>query len=243
MNYALITPRPEAERVSDRVAEQLLEMIANGTVAPGERLPGERQLAQQMGVSRVSVRAALQTLKTRGLLSAVQGGGTRVMAISGQVDCALVQLTRLNYDNLHDLMQMRVGMEEWTARQAAQNAQPEHIAEMDDSLTVMARINTRPAQKNAEDMRFHLAVAKASGSAVYMHMISVLRDILEQSLTTHRIELYASTEDELVLLEQHRAIARAIANRAPDDAARAMRRHLEWVAARYKLQTALAGHA
>src|SRR5262245_54964571 len=58
------------ERVSDRVARELMRLIAEGRLAPGERLPGERELATLMGVSRVSVRAALQQLKARGLLSA-----------------------------------------------------------------------------------------------------------------------------------------------------------------------------
>src|SRR3546814_15526559 len=63
------------ERVSDRVANELLKLIGDGRLTPGERLPGERQLATMMGVSRVPIRAALPQLKEQGLLSAVQGGG------------------------------------------------------------------------------------------------------------------------------------------------------------------------
>ena len=72
------------ERVADRVAQELLRLIAAGKLAPGERLPGERHLAEMMHVSRVSVRAALQQLKTQGFVASVQGGGTRVLAASNQ---------------------------------------------------------------------------------------------------------------------------------------------------------------
>ena len=54
------------KRIADQVADQILEKIADGIFLPGDRLPGERQLAESMKVSRVSVRAALQKLKTRG---------------------------------------------------------------------------------------------------------------------------------------------------------------------------------
>ena len=66
------------ESVSDRVAQELLKLIGSGRLAPGERLPGERQLAEMMNVSRVSIRSALQQLKAQGLVTSVQGGGTRV---------------------------------------------------------------------------------------------------------------------------------------------------------------------
>jgi len=68
------------ERVSERVAQEIMSLIAAGTLTPGERLPGERQLAEMMNVSRVSVRTALQDLKSQGFIVSVQGGGTRVAA-------------------------------------------------------------------------------------------------------------------------------------------------------------------
>ncbi|MCR6631522.1 MAG: winged helix-turn-helix domain-containing protein [Magnetospirillum sp.] len=82
MSAKLPKPSPEPSvshrpgrggRISDRVADSLLARIASGEWTPGQRLPGERQLAEDMGVSRVSVRAALQSLKTQGFVDAVQG--------------------------------------------------------------------------------------------------------------------------------------------------------------------------
>lgn len=69
------TKRPK--RIADQVADQILEKISDGIFLPGDRLPGERQLAESMSVSRVSVRAALQKLKTRGYLRAVQGAARK----------------------------------------------------------------------------------------------------------------------------------------------------------------------
>lgn len=224
----------EPERLSDKVAEQLLAMIANGVLAPGQRLPGERQLAEQMGVSRVSVRAALQRLKTQGFLAAVQGGGTRVIASDATMDPGLTQLVRLNQENLHDLAELRMVMEVWAARRAAVNATPEIVTEMAAILAAMEADNSRGRRKGEDDVRFHLAVAKASGSTIYMHIVSVIRDILRQNVEHHRYDMFDTPKEDALLLGHHRAIYEGIRARDPERAAAAMQEHLTWVVKRYE---------
>jgi len=114
-------PADPRTRVSDRVADRILARIASGEWAVGQRLPGERQLAEDMGVSRVSVRAALQTLKTQGLLDAVQGGGTRVVSTAACMDASLAQLVKANHETLADLAEIRGQIEVWAARRAARD--------------------------------------------------------------------------------------------------------------------------
>lgn len=224
----------QRERVSDRVAQEILRLIASGELAPGERLPGERQLAEMMEVSRVSVRAALQQLKAQGFVSAVQGGGTRVVATADPVDVGLTELVRASADNLNDLAEIRANLEIWAARRAAERATARRLAEICSALETMAD-PARPASfRAADDHAFHLAIAKASGSAVYLHLMSVLGEILEKMFAHTRNELYASESDDRRFLEQHRAIYRAIEAREPDAAARAMRLHLDTVLSRYR---------
>lgn len=221
------------ERVADRIASELLRMISSGELAPGERLPGERQLADMMGVSRVSVRAALQQLKAQGFVTAVQGGGTRITAAADQLDSALARLVRSNRDNLHDLAEVRANLEVWAARRAAERATPEQLAEIERCFAIIMSPD-RPSRAKAEDdLNFHLAIAKASGSAVYMHLMTVLGDILEEMFAFHRHHLYPTEEDDRIFARQHGAIAQAIAAGAEDEAAAAMARHLSTVLARY----------
>src|SRR5690606_13883909 len=127
------------ERVSDRVAAELLKLIADGRITPGERLPGERQLATMIGVSRVSIRAALQQLKEQGLVSAVEGGGTRQLATALEVDPGVTQLIRLNGDNLSDLIAIRSRLEGWAARRAAECATPQQVPELEQLLSQAMR--------------------------------------------------------------------------------------------------------
>ena len=229
---------PDSKGVADRVASELIDMIAGGDWAPGQRLPGERALAEQMNVSRVSVRAALQRLKTQGFVTAVQGGGTRVVSSAAAMDDALTELVRSKLDNLHDLAEIRMALETWAARRAAERATPEQIAEIAARLDAMANAGPRDrsgsgADKAIEDVQFHFAVGKAAGSPVYTHILTVIRDILMQMLEFHRYKLFTSTEDDQAVMDQHRAIFDAISAHKPDEAADAMRSHLEWVLGHY----------
>ena len=221
------------ERVADRVAQELLHLIASGDLAPGERLPGERQLAGMMSVSRVSVRAALQQLKTQGFVSAVQGGGTRVIAASNEGHSALTELIRVNRHNLYDLAEIRANLEVWAARRAAERGTREQIAEIVRHYQLMAQPGRALRHKAADDLNFHMSVAKASGSTVYMHLMGVLSGILEEMFAYHRYRLQIGPQYDRLLLAQHRAVADAIQARDGEAAARAMTEHLDTVLSSY----------
>ncbi len=221
------------ERVADRVAQELLRMIAGGSLVPGERLPGERQLAQMMNVSRVSVRAALQQLKAQGLVSATQGGSTRIIASSENLNRGLGRLVRADLRNLLDLAELRAQLEAWAARRAARLAKPEQLEEIARLFAVMADPGRDPKHKAEDDFAFHMAIARASDSPVYLHLLSVLGDIFSENCAFHRFELCPTPADDRRFLAEHRAVLEAI--RAGDEAAaaKAMTDHLSSVIAAY----------
>ena len=223
----------ERERVSERVAQEIMKLIAAGTLAPGERLPGERQLAEMMNVSRVSVRAALQQLKAQGCVAAVQGGGTRITAMPAEHDSGLMRLVRADAKNLHELVEIRAHIEVWAAERAARYADPAQVTEIGRALAAMSDPDRGNGHKAEDDYAFHLAIAKATGSAVYMHMMSTLQEILERMFEYHRYTLIPRAEDDRMLLDQHQQIFEAIKAGDAVAAGRAMQAHLDAVAARY----------
>lgn len=228
-------------RISDRVADQILARIASGEWAPGQRLPGERQLAEEMEVSRVSVRAALQGLKTQGFLAAVQGGGTRVVSNAACMDPSLAELVRVNHQNLADLAELRCIVEVWGAGRAAINATPEQRAELSVIMAKMEADIADGKHKAENDIRFHLAIAKASGSAVLMHVMGTFRGILQKMLDLHRYEMFPTQNDDQTILAHHRAVHDAVLAGDCDRATAAMRTHLEWVVAAYRDEQARKG--
>ena len=216
------------ERVSDRVASELLKLIGDGRLTPGERLPGERQLATMMGVSRVSIRAALQQLKEQGLLSAVQGGGTRLLASDREIESDPGQLPRIDADNIHDLIAIRSIIEVWAARRAAERATPQQIADLEAATQ---HAGDRQAQ---DDFRFHRAIARASGSKMYLHLIERLRDTLEAALDYERSAIPRSPEEAQAVAAQHAAIVAASRDRDPAAAAAAAQAHLDFLRDRHR---------
>lgn len=218
------------ESVTDRVVTEILKMIAGGEFDSSGTLPAERKLAETLNVSRVSVRAALQTLKAQGFLDAVQGGGTRIVSRTGVDDPALAELVRLDRSNMRDLMELRCEIEVWAARRAAENACPASVLELKNTLIAMAQDDRNRA---AADVAFHMAIAKASESIVYRHLLGVVRGTLAEMLKYHRTELFASKEDDATVMAQHQDVLDAIAARDPDRAADAMRRHLTWAYEHY----------
>lgn len=223
------------ERIADRVAQELLRMIAAGDLVPGERLPGERRLAEMMNVSRVTVRSALQHLKSRGFIAAVQGGGTRILAADAKNSAsALTRLVQVDRKNLKDLAEIRAGLEVWAARHAAERGTDEQLAEIADTLAIMNRPGRAERFKAQDDQRLHLAIGKASGSAVYMHLMSMLSDILEEMFAYHRYTLFIGPSEDRLIAKKHREIVEAIQARDGNMAARAMAEHLQTVLTMYR---------
>jgi len=219
--------------LSDRVAARIMSLIADGDISPGERLPGERQLAEKMGVSRVSVRAALQSLKAQGFLEAVQGGGTRVLAVAADMTAPLSQLARVQEQNLHDLAEIRALLEVWAAKRAAICATDEEINELGQALEKQ-KSSSSSKEKASQEFNFHYLIGKSSSSAVYMHIMDVIRDIIATSLEFHQYDLFQEPADDGVALSQHKEVFEAISARDAAGAENAMRSHLSWVLDSYE---------
>ncbi|MEX0922691.1 MAG: FadR/GntR family transcriptional regulator [Rhodovibrionaceae bacterium] len=223
----------ERERVSDRVAQELLKLIGSGRLAPGERLPGERQLAEMMNVSRVSIRAALQQLKAKGLITSVQGGGTRIAKAAEEIERGLSSLVRANSDNLFELIEIRAMLEVWAARRAAEDATPEQQAAIRAAFARMDVLAADDPGFAERDMEFHLAIAKASGSAIYLHLMDMLEDVLKDLFAVNSETILRAPENRRAIQRQHAAILEAIEARCGDGAAAAMRAHLGFILDKY----------
>ena len=221
------------ERVSDRVAQELLKLIGSGRLAPGERLPGERQLAEMMNVSRVSIRSALQQLKAQGLVTSVQGGGTRVAKAAEELERGLSSLVRANASNLFELIEIRSMLEVWAARRAAEQATADQRRTIQQAFLKMDGLAADDDGFGEVDMEFHLAIAKASGSAIYLHMMGMLEDVLKDLFAVNSETILRSAENRRAIQRQHGEILQAIEVQDGDAAAAAMRAHLGFILERY----------
>ena len=223
-------------RLADDIVERLEVMILEGTLKVGERLPAERVLAEQFGVSRPSLREAIQKLAAKGLLTSRQGGGTYVCeGLGSTFSDPLLHLLESNPDIQRDLLEFRHTLEGSCAYYAALRATDLDRQRLDEAFQRLRDCYERVgevsrAEEGAVDAGFHLAIAEASHNAVLLHTIRGLFDLLKRNILTNIGGLYAlrgNTRDELYA--QHLALYEAILEGRAEDARALSNRHIDYV--------------
>lgn len=223
-------------RLSDDIVSQLEAMILEGSLKAGERLPAERVLAERFGVSRPSLREALQKLVARGLLVSRQGGGNYVAAeIGSTFSDPLLQLLESNPGAQRDLLEFRHTLEGSCAYYAALRATPpdhQRLREAYEALQACYAEGSAAShnEEGAADARFHLAIAEASHNAVLLHTIRGLFELLRHNVVTNIGGLYlqrSETRDRL--REQHRALYEAIIGGRAEEARTCSQQHIDYV--------------
>jgi GntR family transcriptional repressor for pyruvate dehydrogenase complex len=204
--------------------EQLISHVVNGTWKAGDRIPPERDLCQQLGIARTSLREALKAMELVGMLDSRVGDGTFVCPRSEFLSRPLLwAFTGTDHTELQDIMEARTVIEENLAGFAAKRASAKDIAQIRDAVQAMRDCIAEGVPILEADMAFHLAVAEAARNEVLKNAVQLLRNVMRQWLYYKvLIPNVAPT-----VLKRHEAIYRAIKDHNPVAARNAMRRHLE----------------
>lgn len=218
--------------ISEEIAKQIIKLISTGELQPGQRLPSERDLCEQFGASRSSLREALRCLSIVGVLNARVGDGTSV-ATDGETFLRRIVEWRLITEkhDVENLMQVRIALEGVSAANAALRASPEDIGRFRDLLAKM-KLAAKDARKFAMlDVDFHLALAKASGNALVFDLVSMIRNHLVRVLP-NVLQLPNAMP---LSAKEHSAIIAAVGRGDAEAARAAMHAHLEAVLRRYSI--------
>lgn len=220
-------------RLSDQIAEQLETMIATQGLKPGDRLPAERQLAEQLEVSRPSLREAIQKLISKGLLMSRAGGGTFVQQAGATSPCAnpMVELFRENPEYRFDVLEIRHALEGNAAWYAALRATDEDKANIRACFEQMIALHGSedPMDEARADAAFHLSIVEASHNLVLLHVMRGLFELLQNSISHNLDKLYTLPRVFEPLKEQHRELMEAVVASDPERARKAAQEHLAFV--------------
>jgi DNA-binding FadR family transcriptional regulator len=216
----------ETRRLYRQIAAQLSALIASGEFAVGQRLPSERELAAQLGVSRPSLREALIALELEGLVEVRVGAGIWVTAASGRDPETPVQQEG---EGPFELLRARWLIEGEIAAMAAREAGDAELAIIRATLTEMERLEKKHQDFSAYDREFHVGIAASTRNGVIQAVVEDLWDrgrgamwrLMEQHFQTPALQA-ASVSD-------HRAILEALVAHDPREARNAMRAHLKRV--------------
>lgn len=232
MSFTPIKPK----KISIQIADQIRTSILAGEFSPGDKLPPERELAEMFGVSRPSVREALNNLAASGLVESYQGGGTVVKSlVESQSATPLSELIRTERERALDVVEVRKGMEAWTAFYAAQRALPEDLRRMEEVIAAMEASLTGTASAEDLDANFHILIAKSTHNIIWLHMMQSVFDAMKEFQQSVWRAVYLSEEDRRLLFTHHKAVFEAIRAHSPERARAAMLEHLTFAEQRSSL--------
>jgi GntR family transcriptional regulator, transcriptional repressor for pyruvate dehydrogenase complex len=213
----------KSTRIYEEIVRQVKQLIAEGRLKTGDRLPPERELAEKFVVSRTSVREALRALESLGLIESRPGEGTFVRQVS--VDALVGPLALMmtsQREAIGELFEARRVLEPAIAALAASRATPEEVQEMERILESQAREVAAGRTGLAEDAAFHTAIGAAAHNHAITRIVHAIMDLLTQS----REESLNTPGRPTRSHQDHRRILQAIARRNPSAARQAMLDHL-----------------
>lgn len=225
--FAPIRPK----KISEQIIEQITALISNGELKPGDNIPSERELATMLGVSRPSVREAITVLETMGFLESRQGGGTFVKTLTE--DSITDPLSRLveqkDPEVLRSLVEVRMGLEGWSAYLAAERATEDDIAELNRLCDIMKKSTTEGGWDTEIDSQFHYAITAASHNSLQTHVLRSIHTLFQDSIRLTLSDAYQQEGFIELLLSQHLGITKAIAGKKAALSRQRMMDHLRTV--------------
>jgi GntR family transcriptional repressor for pyruvate dehydrogenase complex len=220
----------EDRRVFKEILVQLDQAIVDGRIGAGDRLPSERELAQQFGVARTSVREALRVLEALGVVQVRPGAdhGATLVEGPGNAFRDLLQFQlALRHISIASLVEFRYVIESWAAGAAATRASKEALGEVSTILAAMKAPTLGPAEFQVLDASFHLEIARLSANELLMLILEGARNAIERVMldALTAVEDWESVRRRLV--REHGAILSAITGGESARASSLMRRHIE----------------
>jgi len=220
----------QSSRLYEQIIEQIQGRIMEGKVRPGDKLPSERELAEQFGVSRTAVREAVKAMREKGLLEVQPGRGTFVTDLTGGTTevmrDSLSLIVKISLGNdLGKLVQVRTLLEPGIAALAAEMATPLDLETMQQAVNVMDTAMTSTDAYVEADLAFHLALARATQNPLIPVLIDPIVDLLREQ--RKRIFLVEGGPERGQY--HHKQILAAIRRGDAATASQAMCAHLEQV--------------
>jgi GntR family transcriptional repressor for pyruvate dehydrogenase complex len=212
-------------RISDQIVHQVKTLISEGKLKPGDRLPPERELINEFGVSRPSLREGLKTLVAVGFLE-IKGKRTFIKSVASEsMENPLSLIIKADTQKIFDLIEVRKALEAWGAFLAAQRATGEDIKRLENILEEMRNAFEQGRSWEKQDADFHLGIAQATHNTIQIHIMSTIYDLLRESM----VRVFKDRSKVKKLLDHHHRMFSAIKNHSPDKARERTLEHLNYV--------------
>ncbi len=209
------------KRLYHSVADQIMELINKGAFPPGSRLPGERELAERFGVSRVTIREAEIALQALGHIKIKTGSGVYVLDRSKNINGGLPGVSAF------ELTEARLLFESEAAALAAKHIVDADLQVLDELIERMSSSDPADEEDSQRaDQEFHLAIAAGSGNAAVQYIVETLWKMRTEIASVREVHAAICAEENAADRgSEHAGILEALKNRDPDAARNAMQMH------------------
>lgn len=209
--------------VGNQVFEQMKKQLLSGEWKQGEKIPSENELAEAFGVSRVTVRQAVQKLTVLGLLETRFGEGSFVKeAKPGVYMNGLIPIAYLGPNSLNEVLEFRRTIEGVVAELATEKITNKEIVELEKQLQDMEKNRDNLERFSGADFQFHLVLAKATKNSLFIEMFNIINDVLYDAMTK-----IVEKRGNSAGLHYHRLIIDAIKERDAQKVRSIMDEHME----------------
>ena len=213
------------DRTYDRVVKFIKEGIQSGTFQIGSRLPPERILAEQLNVSRNSVREAFKILEITGTVTSTQGAGHFVSGnFAGFLSETLSMMFLLHELTFPQISQLRYALEKQAFALAVDNADAQDRQELQTIIDHLDH-ETREEENVLLDKQLHYTIAKASKNVLFVEILNALSDVMDRFIADLRMDIMSEALRRKKLMEAHRRIVEAIQKGEPSDGFAAIDEH------------------
>lgn len=215
-------------KVYEQVIDQIKEMIANGTLKRGDKLPSERELVEQLQVSRTSIREALRALQIIGLVECNQGEGNFIKeSFENSLFEPLSIMFMLQETSPEEILELRKVIETETTALAAKRISDDELEHMGNLITQFKE--AKDDLNGVEiDKEFHYLIAQASKNLLILNILNAVSSLIDSFIKDARKKILAVEDNRELLVKQHENIYDALLKHNSKDAALYMRRHLEF---------------
>ena len=219
-------------RLYEDIVEQIKQFITGGALKPGDQLPAERDLAERLQVSRVSVREAIKAMEMLGFVDIRPGEGTFVRDTNtDDIIRPLAMFLAVERNSLLDMFELRRIFETAAAGLAADRADADELANLGHLLEQRKEsINLQDSEKGEEfDTAFHYAISEATHNSLLSKLFRTVSGEFARANSAARRQLFmGSADNALKIVDQHTAIFQAIREHQPKRASEVMLEHLSF---------------
>lgn len=224
--------------LADRITLVLAEQLRSGVYPVNARLPTEKAMAEEFGVSRTVVREAISRLKSEGLVETRQGSGTAVLDPRSSAAFRLSASEDHPAGGVLRIIELRCGIEAQMAALAAKRRSASEMAEIRHALKMIDRVVAKGGDGVKEDLEFHMAISRATKNPYYTDLLGMLTRALRDAIRVTRSNEARRADFAAEVRAEHEAISAAILARDPEAARTAALHHMESTVSRIELAEA-----